>query len=124
MLARKFSDRFSVQLTPTYIHRNLVEVGAENDIVSIGIAARLQLSYSFALVLDYDYPIVGGVTDAATYQAPLGIGLEIDTGGHIFQINFTNARGMMPNDYIPNTFSNWGDGEFRLGFTITRVFNL
>ncbi len=124
MLARKFSDRFSVQLTPTYIHRNLVEVGAENDIVSIGIAARLQLSYSFALVLDYDYPIVGDVTDAATYQAPLGIGLEIDTGGHIFQINFTNARGMMPNDYIPNTFSNWGDGEFRLGFTITRVFNL
>lgn len=124
MLARKFSERFSVQLTPTYIHRNLVEVGGENDIIAIGLAARFQLSYSFALVIDSDYPILGVAMDENEYQIPLGIGLEIDTGGHIFQINLTNARSMMPNDYIPNTVSKWGDGAFRLGFTISRVFNL
>jgi hypothetical protein len=50
--------------------------------------------------------------------------LEWDTGGHVFQLNFTNATGIFETDYIPYTISNWGDGEFRMGFTISRWFNL
>jgi len=58
------------------------------------------------------------------YFPPLGFGLEFDTGGHVFQINVTNSTGLMETDYIPYTRSSWGEGQFRLGFTISRLFNL
>ena len=60
----------------------------------------------------------------ADHYAPVGLGFEFDTGGHVFQLNFTNAKGIMPTDYLPYTFSNWGDGQWRIGFTISRLFNL
>ena len=55
---------------------------------------------------------------------PVGFGLEFDTGGHVFQLNLTNAKGLSAADYIPYTNTKWSDGEFRLGFTISRLFNL
>jgi hypothetical protein len=58
------------------------------------------------------------------FYTPFGIGLEMETGGHIFQINFTNATGIIENDYIPYTTKQWSENEFRLGFTISRIFNL
>ena len=59
------------------------------------------------------------------FYNPIGVGFEWETGGgHVFQINFTNATGIMETDYLPYTQSNWGDGEYRLGFTISRGFKL
>lgn len=58
------------------------------------------------------------------FNIPWGVGLEIETGGHVFQVNFTNATALMETDYIPYTTDNWAEGEFRLGFTISRIFNL
>ena len=119
MIARKFSEKFSLQLTPSYIHRNVVAFDEENGTVSFGGALRYQLTKVMGVIADVTYPL--GDTDA---KAAIGIGLEIDTGGHVFQVNFTNARGIAETDYIPNNQSTWGDGQIRLGFTISRVFNL
>ncbi len=119
LIARKFSDRFSLQVIPSYIHRNVVDFDDKNGTISIGAAARIQLTKVFGLITDLTVPINNDHSEIT-----LGLGLEIDTGGHIFQVNFTNARGIMETDYIPNNNASWGDGEVRLGFTISRVFNM
>jgi len=123
-IARKFSDRFSLQITPGYTHRNIVEFEEGNGLVHVGIGGRIGLSKHHALIFDATIPFHPNAELAAARTIPLGLGWEIDTGGHRFQINLTNSRGMIANDYIPFTNTNWGDGQFRLGFTISRWFNL
>ncbi|MFK7774578.1 MAG: DUF5777 family beta-barrel protein [Saprospiraceae bacterium] len=121
LIARKFSQRFTLQVMPGYTHRNKVDFDDVNGIFSVGAATRIQINKVFGIIADATFLL----TDRPEgFYAPMGIGLEIDTGGHIFQVNFTNATGIIENDYIPYTTSNWGDNEFRLGFTISRIFNL
>lgn len=124
IIGRKFSPGFSFQVIPGYTYRNLVPFGDVNGIFSIGAATRIQLSKVFGIIADATFPLTGDRTSDNGFYPPIGIGLEIDTGGHVFQINFTNAKGIMETDYIPYTTSSWGKGEFRLGFTISRMFNL
>ena len=119
LIARKFSDKFSLQITPSYIHRNVVAFDEQNGTFSFGGALRYQLTKVLGLIVDTTVPL--GDTDA---KAAIGVGFEIDTGGHVFQINFTNARGISETDYIPNNQATWGNGDVRLGFTISRIFNL
>jgi len=124
LFARKFSERFSLQISPGYVYRNYVAQNDENGLFNLGLAARLQLTKVFGLIMDTTVPFSDLRTSENGYYLPLGFGLEIDTGGHVFQINLTNTTGLAPTDYIPNTRSSWADGEFRLGFTISRLFNL
>lgn len=124
VLARKFGSNFSFQVIPGVTHRNLVPFAGENTMLSIGTAARFQVSKVMALVADATFPFSNTLTAANGYHPPIGFGLEWDTGGHVFQLNFTNATGIFETDYIPYTTSSWGDGEFRMGFTISRWFNL
>lgn len=131
LVARKFSDRFTLQISPTLTHRNLVESFDENNLFSMGIASRIQVTKVMALIADLAIPFSGfrspfsGTNDNAPENQPaLGIGFEFDTGGHVFQINLTNATGLLETDYLPYTTSRWADGEFRIGFTISRAFNL
>ena len=127
---KKFSDNFSLQLTPAYTHRNVVVYDDTNGIFSLGLASRIQMTKVIGLILDVTVPLNGNQspftnTDSETEYFPiLGVGFEFDTGGHVFQLNFTNSMGISSTDYIPNTTSNWLDGGFRMGFTISRVFNL
>lgn len=127
LVARKFSERFTLQIMPGYTHRNKVNYNDVNGIFSVGAATRIQINKVFGIIADATFLLTDRpktVDGSQIYYAPMGIGLEIDTGGHIFQINFTNATGIIENDYIPYTTSNWGNKEFRLGFTISRIFNL
>lgn len=119
LIARKFSDKLSLQLIPSYIHRNVVAFDEQNATISMGGAIRFQLTKVLGIIADATVPF--GDTDA---KPAIGVGLEIDTGGHVFQVNFTNARGISETDYIPNNQATWGDGQVRIGFTISRVFNL
>ena len=125
-LARKFSDRLSAQFNAQWTYRNVVLLGDENDLVSIGGGIRAQLGKSIAVLLDSTFPILSDLrTSENDFYPSIGIGLEFDTsGGHVFQLNLTNSRGIVETDYIPYTRSNWGDGEYRLGFTISRLFNM
>ena len=128
LISRKFSSGFSAQVGAGYTHRNVVPFGEENGIANVSVASRIQLTKIFGLILDWTLPLNGPqspFTDSeigvADYYAPFGIGLEMETGGHVFQINLTNASGLLETDYIPYTSSNWGDGQYRLGFTISRL---
>jgi len=125
-LARKFGDRFSAQLNGQWTYRNVVLQGDENSLISVGGGFRAQVSQSLAILGDVTFPILSDLrTSENDFYPSLGIGFEFDTsGGHVFQINLTNSQGSVETDYIPYTRSNWGDGEFRLGFTISRLFNL
>lgn len=131
--ARKFGNWFSLALLPTYTHRNMVandvnrnnNAAETNGFFSMGIAARLKLTQRFVLVADYfynfsDYRINN--PDIAFYN-PLGVGIEIETGGHVFHINLTNAGGIIENDFLPYTNDTWTKGGYKLGFNISRVFN-
>jgi len=129
LIGKKFSERFSLQVSPGFTHRNIAPFGDVNDVYTVGIATRLQLSKVVGLILDSTIPLNGernpfSKSETSQFQFPIGVGFEFDTGGHIFQVNLTNARGMIESDYIMNTTSNWTEGEFRLGFTISRLFNI
>jgi len=123
LIARKFSDNFSLQVIPSYTHRNVVGFNDENGIFSLGFASRIQLSKVFGIIVDGTFPFSELRTSENGYHPAIGVGLEIDTGGHVFQINFTNATAISETDYIPNTTGDWAEGQFRLGFTVSRTFN-
>jgi len=84
------------------------------------------VTQSMAFLLDTTFPILSDIrTSENDFYPSIGIGFEFDTsGGHVFQVNLTNSEGIVATDYIPYTRSNWADGEFRLGFTVSRLFNL
>ena len=134
IIARKFSPRFSFEVLPTIVHRNFVQeyintsndTVAFNDLFSLGFAGRIKITKRTSLVFDYFYTFSDKIrkSPTTTYYAPLGIGVEIETGGHVFHINFTNSAGIIENDYIPNTTESWQKGDFKLGFNIARVFYL
>lgn len=123
--ARKFGDVLSLQLSPTFVWRNLVAANDNNYLMSMGVVARIQISKIVGVIIDSNIPF-----DALRWKAgsgfyvPLGIGLEFDTGGHVFQFNITNAAGIEPTDYIPYTSLDWAKGQFRIGFTISRAFRI
>lgn len=124
VIARKFGKDFTLQVVPGITHRNLVPFEGENTLFSLGGAARYQVTRVLALIADASVPFSSTLTSENGYEIPLGFGFEWDTGGHVFQLNFTNATGIFETDYIPYTSSSWADGEFRIGFTISRWFNL
>lgn len=125
ILAKKFSNRIALQFNGAWTYRNLVPSLDKNDLVSIGAAARIQMTKSLGLLIDLNVPFSELRTSEQGYYNPLGFGIEWETGGgHVFQMNFTNATGLSETDFLPYTRSNWGDGGFRLGFTISRLFKL
>lgn len=128
IIARRFTPGISVELLPTWTHRNYVSYADQNDMFSLGIGGRVKLSKRFALIADYFYNFSSYRDDAVdangnkVYYNPLSVGVEIETGGHVFTINFTNSTGTLENLFLPFTKSNWLDGEFRIGFNIARNF--
>lgn len=128
IIARKFSDRLSLQIMPNYLHRNFVQFGDENDIFSIGIGGRIAIAKHYAIIFDY-YQFFSEFRQydenkVVNFFPPLGIGLEIKTGGHVFHVNFSNSPAILENQFIPSTTKSWLDGQFRLGFNISRPIQL
>ena len=123
LIARKFSEGFSLQLSPTLVHKNLVP-GAEdpNDLLSVGIGARQKLTKRMSINVEYYYQIPGYKLEGSV--DPLSIGLDIETGGHVFQFIFTNSTGIAENQYITGTTGKWSKGDIHFGFNISRVFTL
>ncbi|WP_233168902.1 DUF5777 family beta-barrel protein [Hymenobacter sp. BT523] len=123
LLARKFSPSLSVQLMPTLIHRNYVALeGMQNDVYSIGAGLRQKLTKRLALTADYFYLLPGYVAD--NYRNALGVGVDIETGGHVFQLHLTNSSGMVEKFFVPQTTGNFFDGDIFFGFTVARNFTV
>ncbi|MEI6489043.1 MAG: DUF5777 family beta-barrel protein [Bacteroidota bacterium] len=133
ILARRFGSRFSVELLPTYTHRNFIvaNINADNDaaetsdLLSIGGGFRFKFTKRIAFICDYFYTFSKYRTNntANPYYMPLAVGFEIETGGHVFHMTFTNATGIVENYFIPNTTDTWSKGGYKFGFNISRVFN-
>ena len=126
LIAHKFNEKLSLQLTPSFLHRNYIfDLADKHDLLSVGLGGRLKLTKRFALLLDYLYTFSElRQKENSGYYAPLGLGVEIETGGHVFHMFFTNNAGIIENAFIPNTTSSWLKGEFKFGFNISRVFIL
>jgi hypothetical protein len=129
LLARKFG-KVSFQLNPTFVRRNFVQSGDENNTFAMGAGIRLPFSKKIVLIADYFYPFRSSSSKAAlkakgvTLYDVFGVGFEIKTPGHLFYLNFTNATNLLENRFIPRTFTTWRLGQFRWGFTIARDFTL
>lgn len=125
LVARKINEAFSVQLTPSYLHRNLVVTELDpNDIYALGAGARVKLSKRISLNGEYYY-----IANPKTYMSqqiynPLSLGFDIETGGHVFQLFFTNSLGMTEKQFIGATTGQWKKGDIHFGFNISRVFTL
>jgi len=123
LLARKFNANLSVQLMPTLVHRNYVPLpGMQNDVYAIGAGLRQKLTKRLALTGDYFYVLPGNTAD--TYYNALGLGVDIETGGHVFQLHVTNSKGMTETLFLPQTEGNFWDGDIYFGFTVSRNFTL
>jgi len=123
IVGRKFSEGFSLQLSPTLVHRNLTPGPNEkNDVLALGIAGRIKLSKRLSLNAEYIYVAPDQLGDI--YRNAASIGLDIETGGHVFQLHFTNSIAMTDKGVITETTDSWVDGDFHFGFNISRVFTI
>ena len=123
LIARKFSDRFSMQIMPSYVHRNLVDSASEaNDIYAIGIAPKVQVAKFLAIGMEYYF--VPEDLLGENYQSALSFGFDIKTKGHVFQLHVSNSRGMTEKFFIGETMGEWDDGDIHFGFNITRDFRI
>lgn len=119
LISRRVSERISVELAPTYIHRNLYEPEIENNSqFAIGSGGRVKIARRLALNLEYVY----NFNKPDFYKNPLSVGLDVETGGHIFQLLFTNSQSMTEAGYITHAAGDWGEGDFFFGFNLYRVF--
>lgn len=126
LVARKFNKWLSLQLTPTFIHYNLVPTTPEpNDLVAIGVGGRFKLSNRVTLNGEYYYRVPG--TTQLGYHNVLSVGVDIETGGHVFQLMLSNSRAMTERAYIGQTTGEWkfdNTGAIHIGFNISRVFTI
>jgi len=123
ILGRKFSNAISFEVAPTLVHRNLVETTVEeNDVFAIGFAGRVKLNKRFALNGEWIY-VPPGQLDPR-YHNSLSLGVDIETGGHVFQLHFTNSTSMIEKGFICETEGKWSDADVHFGFNISRVFTV
>ena len=122
IIGRKFNQRFTLQLAPTAVHRNEVLKNDDNDTYALGIGSRFKLSKRVAFVVDYFW-VFNGLPKEQNYN-PFSVGFDIETGGHVFQLHFSNASGMNERAFITETLNEWGDGDIQFGFNLSRVFTL
>ncbi len=136
MIATKATTWLSVQLEPTFVWRNMVPSNDKNGLFALGISARAKFNKRMGIIFEYYIPcqaasaggrqpfaMVRGLKSAGYYPA-LNVGVEFETGGHVFHVNLSNTAGISENDFLPYNNHNWAQGQFRLGFSISRSFPL
>ena len=123
IIGRKFNESFSMQLSPTMVHRNLVATNAEkNDVYALGTAARIKITKRLAVNAEYIYLLPDQVTSDIVNS--LSVGVDIETGGHVFQLHLTNSTSMIEKGFITETTNSWSDGGIHFGFNVSRVFTV
>ena len=127
IIGRKFSTALTMQLMPIFLHRNMVDTSIDhNDVFAPGIGARVKLSKRISLNVDYYYVLHHDVSRdlSVKYYNPLSIGVDIETGGHVFQLHFTNSSGINEKAFLTETGHSWSDRDIFFGFNISRQFQL
>lgn len=127
IIARKFSDNLSMMLVPGLLIRpDQIITNNPSNLASLAVGGRLKLTKRFSLVADYTW--VNGFGRSKNFNSgfynPLGIGFEIETGGHVFSLDFMNATAITENNFIADTQKSWTNGGVRFGFAVSRNFTL
>ncbi len=125
LIARKISQGLSVQISPSYVHRNLVATELDpNDLFAVGAGGRIKLTRRISFNAEYYYLANPKARMSEQIYDPLSLGFDIETGGHVFQLIFTNSLAMIEKGFIGETTGNWLKGDVHFGFNISRVFTL
>ncbi|AWH86542.1 hypothetical protein HYN59_16145 [Flavobacterium album] len=120
-VSRKFSNSFSAEINPIYVHKNFYDPATEKkDQFLIGTGARYKLTKRLSINLEYSARL--GAPETAVYHNPLSAGLDIETGGHVFQLVFSNSQAMNDVAYFTNGIGQWNGGGIYFGFNMYRVF--
>lgn len=119
LLARKMSSKLSLQFMPTLIHFNVVEAGLPNDLLAMGFGGRMLITKRLSINAEYYYRLQEQETENFDSFA---IGIDLETGGHVFQLQFTNSRSMNEKGFIRETTGDLFNGDIHFGFNITRTF--
>ncbi len=122
LIGRKFNDYFTLQLSPTMVHRNLAPYGEKNDVYALGIGGRIRLSRRVTFNGEYIYVLPNQLSADKTNA--LSLGLDIETGGHVFQLHFTNSLSMSEYAFVTRNTDDFFKGKIRFGFNVSRVFTL
>ncbi len=125
LIARKFSELFSLQVMPTFIHADNISFDnhVQRDILAAGIGGRLKISKRMSVNAEYYYQLPGTKETADAHNV-FSIGIDLGTGGHVFQLHFTNSIGLTEKSFIAENTGGWDNGGVRFGFNISRVFQL
>ncbi|MBV4357223.1 DUF5777 family beta-barrel protein [Pinibacter aurantiacus] len=124
LIARKFNRNISFQLVPTFLHYNIVPTADDkNNQFAISAGGRVKFTKRMAITAEYNYLLPNQVNSMDVYNS-FSLGWDIETGGHVFQLVFTNSQGMVETQYIGRTLGKWGDGAIYFGFNISRSFNI
>jgi hypothetical protein len=121
LISRKMNDKLSLQLSPTFFHDNYVtNDDQENSQYGLVIGSRYKLGKRWSFNVEYGAHL--NRAENSLYNNPLSIGFDLETGGHVFQLHFTNSQFMNANSALGNSTGDWGDGDFYFGFNISRSF--
>lgn len=119
LLSRKVNEKLSLELVPSFVHKNLYNPDIERDNqFSFGGGGRYKITKRLSVNLEYMH----NFDKPKFYKNPLSVGLDVETGGHVFQLLFTNSQAMSESGYLTNASGEWGKGNFFFGFNLYRVF--
>jgi hypothetical protein len=122
VLAKKWGSKLSLALIPSFIHRNLVKsLSDAHDQWTLGVGGRYKVTSRASINAEYHYALAGLPTD---HVNSLSLGMDIETGGHVFQLHVTNSQGMFERAFLTETGGRWRDGALYFGFNLSRVFDL
>ncbi|AUP80821.1 DUF5777 family beta-barrel protein [Flavivirga eckloniae] len=121
LISRKINTNFSVELAPTFFHDNYVSVNEQdNSQFALGFGGRYKLGKRWSVNADYGWHL--NRADNSPFKNPLSIGIDVETGGHVFQMHFSNAQAMNANGFLSQAGGDWGDGDIFFGFNLSRRF--
>jgi len=121
LISKKFNQNFSLQLMPTFFHDNYVDIDEQdNSQYVIGFGGRQKLTKRWSV--NFDYGLHLNRAQNSPFKNPLSIGFDLETGGHVFQLHFTNAQPMNTNGFLGQGTGDWGSGDIFFGFNLSRVF--
>lgn len=121
LISRKFSQNLSLEVVPTFFHENFVlDDNQENSQLAVGLGGRYKFAKRWSLNIDYAAHL--NRASNSVYKNPLSVGVDIETGGHVFQMHFSNSQGIHEAGFLGNTTGDWTKGDVFFGFNLLRVF--
>ena len=121
LISRKFSQNLSLEVVPTFFHENFVlDDNQENSQLALGLGGRYKFAKRWSLNIDYAAHL--NRASNSVYKNPLSVGVDIETGGHVFQMHFSNSQGIHEAGFLGNTTGDWTKGDVFFGFNLLRVF--